>query len=281
MELEQMRQLVAIDEAGTISAAAERLHLSQPALSRSIQRLETELGQPLVDRSGRRAELNQAGRLALDYARQMLRDERLMREALADLARREHVLTVATVAPAPLWRLTALLVERFPQTVLTSETLDEGDVEQRVINNEVGFGISLRPVMLPNVRSTRLMTESLSVSLPASHPLAGAATLSSAELDGETFLLFNQIGFWRGYCDRCFKRSRFVVQEDRTVFEQLARTSDLPYFVSDAPSAAFSSPEGRVTVPFRDTSAHATFYLLVNVEARAEAQEAFDWIARA
>lgn len=54
MDFDQLRQLDAIDREGTISAAAERLHLSQPALSRSVQRLEAELGQPLFDRSGRR-----------------------------------------------------------------------------------------------------------------------------------------------------------------------------------------------------------------------------------
>ena len=54
MELEQLRQLDAIARRGTMSAAARALHLSQPALSRSLARLEAELGQPLFDRLGRR-----------------------------------------------------------------------------------------------------------------------------------------------------------------------------------------------------------------------------------
>ena len=54
MELEQLRQLEAIASNGTLSKAAEQLHLSQSALSRSIQRLEDELGTPLVDRTKNR-----------------------------------------------------------------------------------------------------------------------------------------------------------------------------------------------------------------------------------
>ena len=77
MELEQMRQLDAIARQGTISAAAEELHLSQPALSRSIRRLERELGQELFDRTHNSATLNDAGRLAVDHARNLLRDERM------------------------------------------------------------------------------------------------------------------------------------------------------------------------------------------------------------
>lgn len=279
MDIEQLRQLDAIERTGTISGAAAQLSISQPALSRSIQRLEMELGQPLIDRSGRHSQLNEAGRIALDYARQILRDERLMREALSAYSRRESVLSVATVAPAPLWRLTAQLIERFPQTMLTSQTLSREEVERAIINGQIDLGISTHPVMLPTVRYTQLMTESLSVVLPAEHPLASRSTLSAAELDGETFLLYNQIGFWKSFCDTALTRSRFVTQEDRTVFAQLAKTTDLLYFVSDAPQNAIGELKGKVVVPLRDATAHATFYLLVSDSARPEACAAFDWVA--
>ena len=95
MELEQMHQLEAIERLGTMSAAAEELHISQPALSRSIQRLEAELGCALFEREGRRAVLNDVGRVAVDWARELLRDERLMREAVAASAQRTHALRVA------------------------------------------------------------------------------------------------------------------------------------------------------------------------------------------
>ena len=75
MELEQMRQLDAIARYGTISAAANELHISQPSLSRSVHRLEQELGQELFTRSRNRAELNEAGMLAVEHARAILRED--------------------------------------------------------------------------------------------------------------------------------------------------------------------------------------------------------------
>lgn len=51
MDLEQLRQLVAVDEAGTMSGAAQRAHVTQPSLSRSMQRLEAKLGCELFDRT--------------------------------------------------------------------------------------------------------------------------------------------------------------------------------------------------------------------------------------
>ena len=192
MELEQLRQLEAIEREGTMSAAAQVLHLSQPALSRSLGRLESELGQPLFDRAGRRLILNDAGRVALEHAGQILRAERVMREALADVARRTRALRVGTVAPAPLWRLTALMAERFPGLVLTSQMLAEDEVEAGVVDGDLDLGISLCPLTLPMVRSTRLMVENLAVVLPSEHVLAGRSSVSMAELDGETFLLFQR-----------------------------------------------------------------------------------------
>ncbi|MFC2624631.1 MAG: LysR family transcriptional regulator [Propionibacterium acidifaciens] len=279
MDLEQLRQLDAIANAGTMSAAARTVHISQPALSRSLRRLETELGQPLFDRVGRRLEMNEAGRIALEHARQILRDERLMRDALDEAARRTKALRVGTVAPAPLWRLTALIVERFPQTVLTSQMLAEADVEAGIIAGNIDLAVALRTHPLPTVRSTRLMVENLAVALPADHALAGRSAVSAAELDGETFLLLADIGFWRERCDRHLPHAQFVVQEDRGVFEQLTRTSALPYFVTDAPSLSAPAP-GRVVVPIRDAMAHATFYLLARTGGRQETTDVFDWVSR-
>ena len=260
-----------------MSAAARVLHISQPALSRSLGRLETELGLQLFERAGRRLVLNDAGRVALEHARQLLRDEQAMRGALEDLVRRTRALRVGTVAPAPLWRLTALMTERFPELVLTSRMLPEDEVEAGVLSGGADLGITLHPAAQPVTRSCLLMVENLSVVLPVGHPLATRPSVGTAELDGETFLLFEGIGFWRGLCDEHFPNSEFVVQEDRAVFEQLTRSSSLPYFVTDAPVFA-ARPSGRAVVPIHDAMARATFHLLVRAGGRREAVDVFEWV---
>lgn len=278
MDFMQLHQLEAIERTGTFSAAAHELHISQPALTRSMQRLETELGQELFDRKGRTAQLNDAGRIALDYAKQILREKYLMREALNEHARRARALVVGTVAPAPLWRLTALTIERFPTTIATSETLDVQRLEREILNGGIDLGISLRPYMMPTISCCQLMTESLSVCLPSDHPLAQHKSLSAADLDGESFLLYRGIGFWQDFCDTHFPHSKFVIQEDRTVFHQMIPSTPLIYFVTDVPSLRSAVPPGRVVVPLRDAAAHATYYLLVAHDANDQAQQIFNWV---
>lgn len=74
MTLVQLRHLIALAQSASFSRAAEAVHLTQPALSRSIQALEEELGVALFDRIGRRAELTPMGREAVERARQVLFD---------------------------------------------------------------------------------------------------------------------------------------------------------------------------------------------------------------
>ena len=87
LELYQLRQLVAVAELGTVSRAAEQLHLSQPALSRSLQKLEESFQVPLFDRKKNKIALNQNGEMAVAYARQILGQAQDMTERVRAFAR--------------------------------------------------------------------------------------------------------------------------------------------------------------------------------------------------
>lgn len=72
IELEQLKQLIAFTTYGTLSKAAEELYISQPALSRSIQKLEKTLGVELFDRKKNKMELNENGKTIIQYAEKIL-----------------------------------------------------------------------------------------------------------------------------------------------------------------------------------------------------------------
>lgn len=261
MELEQLRQLEATERCGTMSAAAAELHISQPALSRSIQRLETELGCELFDRSKNHVTLNDVGRIAVEHARAVLEQVQLLVDAVNDAADRNRPLRVGTCAPAPLWHLTSLVLEAVPGEVLSSEMTDEKDIERGIINGVLDLGITRRPLMLPNVASVQLMTENLSVSVPEGHELAGRSYVSLADLDGRDFLLYQDIGVWNKIHDEAMPNANFVVQQDRQVFMQLTQNTRMLFFVTDA-AGSWNETPGRVVIPISDPAAHATFYVL-------------------
>lgn len=279
MNFDQLQQFSAIAELGTISAAAEQLHISQPALSRSLARLESELGTTLLDRNGRTIQLNSAGKTALEYIRAILHEERLMRIALDDLANRQRTLLVGTIAPAPLWRLTALSIERFPDRLLSSKTMHQRDVEREIIDRSIDLGITRKPLHYPAVSCCHLMEETLAISAPKTHPFSNRTSLTFNDIDGQDFLLMGNIGFWDDLVREKMPHSNFLVQEDRVVFDQLAATSPLLGFVTNA---AYLSDKhnNRVIIPLDEEEAKVHFYLLANNDGSKQALELFSWIER-
>ena len=104
-ELYQLAQLVAFADCGTLAAAAEQLHLSQPALSRSMQRLEADMQVSLFDRQKNRIELNANGQLAVEHARKLLWQAQDMVSAVQSFDRQQRTILVGSCAPAPLWEI--------------------------------------------------------------------------------------------------------------------------------------------------------------------------------
>lgn len=267
MEFEQLRQLDAIARAGTISAAADELHTSQPSVSRSMRALERELGCELFERTRNHVALNDAGKLALRHARAILAEERRMRDAFDDLTSKNRTLLIASVAPAPVWKLTEQVTEHFPGTILTSELSDdERKIEQRLFDRSADLAITRRPLGLPNVLCTPLMVESLSVYVPVEDVLANRSSVSFAELDGRAFLMNTEVGFWGDVVRAAMPNAHFIEQTDATVLAQLLHSSDLLGFVTDVTEPQHADTK-RVRIPIRDADAHATFYVVAMTDA--------------
>src|SRR5688572_15072965 len=118
MELHQLRYFVAVAELGNFTRAAERCAVAQPSLSQQIIKLEQELGQPLFDRTSRRAALTDAGRALYEGATTVLAalDEAEARvRGLGGDAGPVHVGALPTVAPYLFPALLRRHAERFPQ----------------------------------------------------------------------------------------------------------------------------------------------------------------------
>lgn len=265
VELDQLRALDAVERHGTVSAAAHELVVSQPALSRALSRLERELGHELFDRTPNSLRLNDAGRLAVDFARQTLRSAQRLRDDLDSLASRSRLLRIATVAPAPLWRVAAVVLACAPGAVIAPQMLDEPALERALMNQDVDLAIADSPLTLVGTRSTFLMSERLSVYAPRSHPFAARTSLSLADLDGETFMVLRDIGVWRDVVARAMPRTTLIVQEDQRVYEQVVASSDVLGFVTEQTETlrgGLDRPD-RVAVPIDDDATRLDFHLVV------------------
>ena len=267
-ELHQLEQLIAVAKCGTLSRAAEELHISQPALSRSMQKLESELQVELFLRSKNKIELNDNGRLAVEYARKVMGQANDMMEQVRSYDRNQRTIFIGSCAPAPLWELTPVLSTLYPNKAVSSEMKDPDVLLQGLMRNDYQIIILPEPVESEELYCTRWGEEHLLFSLPPAHPLSGSKGLHLSDMDGETMLLFSQIGFWKRIPSEKMKSSHFLVQKESYDFEELIRHSALPYFSSDLAVRQQGTIPNRISIPILDPEANITYYFVTKKQSR-------------
>ena len=262
-ELNQLRQLLTIAEEGTLSAASEALNLSQPSLTRSMQKLEEELGVKLFDRKKNRIELNEGGRLAVARAKAVVDAAGRMENDMRDYARSLTTIAVGFCAPGPMWTLSPELIRQFPDRRIVTEAGTVDTLTEGLLNGKYRIVILDQPLEQEEVLCREYLTECLRLSVPTSHKLAQRDGIHLSDLAGQTMLLFSDLGVWERLHQDYMKDVRFIVQNEREAFTELVQVSAIPSFTTNLTDAMFPFPPGRVEIPILDPEAAITFYLCV------------------
>jgi DNA-binding transcriptional LysR family regulator len=191
VHLRDLRYFVAVADELSFTRAAERLHLSQPALSKQIAGLETALRARLLRRDRRRVELTAAGAALHAAARGLLADWDEAAAAVADAAAAEaRVLRVGTLTSLGRALYPAAL-EHFgklqPGWQVELRSFSWGDPTAGLASEETDAAVVWLPVGDAGIETAVLATEPRMVALSTAHPLAGRDEVSFAEIAGEPF----------------------------------------------------------------------------------------------
>ena len=195
MELRQLRLFLAVAEARNFTHAAERVYLSQPALSHRIHQLEEELGVALFERTPRGATLTPAGEALVADATHLLSyaeaSVRRVRRAggITDNSLRVGFDFVEFGSVPPMPSLLGAFRARFPETQVNIQTLASGELERALVEERLDIGYMLGPPLSTDLGFYALLTGVYKVLLPATHPLAAAEQVSPSELLANRLLL--------------------------------------------------------------------------------------------
>ncbi|MGB3127294.1 MAG: LysR substrate-binding domain-containing protein [Pseudomonas sp.] len=197
MELRHLRYFIAVAEELHFGRAAQVLGISQPPLSQQIQALEREVGARLFERTNRRVELSEAGRLFLQEARLVLAQV----DKAADVARRAQLgelgeLKIGFTSSAPFNSSIPQAIfafrQAFPAVHLNLQEMSSTEVAESLVDESIQVGL-MRPLPLPDSLSViELMREPLVAVLNAGHPLVEGSErgLHLAQLADEPFVFF-------------------------------------------------------------------------------------------
>lgn len=186
MDTQHLQAFVAIAENGSFSAAAERLHLTQPAISKRIALLEEQLKAPLFDRIGRQVALTQAGQLLLSKAKLILGEVIAAQRAIADLQGDvQGKLSIATSHHVGLHYLPPYLREfstRHPQVKLDLHFLDSEQAYHEILQGRFDLAIiTLALSQDARLQSHTLWHDQLHFVVAPSHSLAQPSGTNAAQ----------------------------------------------------------------------------------------------------
>lgn len=253
-----LEELVAVFKYQSLSKAAASLHLTQPTLSRGMQKLEQTLGVELFERQANKVTLNQTGLLAAKEAQKLLSANQKFLTTIQNFAQANEQLTIGATIPGPL-----LLLESLGQSNLKLPTslLANQDIADTLSNHQVELIFSSKEIITNQIESIYLGREQLFVRLDNFHPLASLRTLSFSQLNSLSFLVANDIGVWKDIIQNEIPQAHFLYQQDLAALSELTHYTNFPIFRTNLSNLKdFDKDDGRTLLPLRDEAAGLEVY---------------------
>lgn len=257
-----LEQFVAFADCGTLLKASEELHITQPTLSRSMKKLEEELGVPIFIRENSKLSLNETGRVAVEYARKTLSANQDLVDHVLAYDRSLRTVSIGSCSPFPISELIQPLQNYLPgKTLLTELSASDENLVKELKNHQYNLVILHSFPEDKSLYAQRYMEERIYLSVKKDHPLANRKNVSFKDLRNIRILVSAQIGFWMDICRKHLMESDLLIQTNMDAMDELISASSLPFFNSDRMMERGYRSDDRVSVPIRDDDAHAVYWV--------------------
>lgn len=267
-----LEQFATFARCGTLLKASEDLHITQPTLSRSMRKLEEELGVSLFHRENSKLSLNGTGKIAAEYARKALAANQDMIDHVLAYDRSLRTVSIGSCSPFPINELMPTFQDHLSGKTILTELADSDERLLAGLKNHQYDMVVLHT--LPSDKSffcQRYMEEQIYISIAKDHPIAALPAVTFEQLRGIRIMVSGNIGFWMDICKRHLEESDLLVQGNVDALTDLVEASTLPFFNSDRMIQLGYDAPGRISVPISDEDAHATYW----VGCRAQDQKKY------
>lgn len=210
---------------GTVTEAAAMLGVSQPAVSRLISDLESEVGFQLFQRSGRVLVPTEEARLLVGEVRQAISGMEHIKQAAIAIGRFGHARLTLVTTPTFSTQLAPDLISSFanarPEAMARMEIEANDDTVEWMVSQNHDFGITANEPVNPSFESLMIKNDDVYCVLPSHHELAGKSLIQAHDLSGEVFISYIATSRFRFEIDRFFEAKKI---ERRMLYE--TRTTD-------------------------------------------------------
>ena len=276
IDISLLEQFHAFAEYGTLSSAAEKLHTSQPALTRAMKKLEEDLGVSLFIRSKNQLKLNETGLRAAEYARDVLDADRDFEAKVKAYERSLKTIAIGFCAPVPQTVLTPILNTIFDGMTISADMSDDIQFISRLKSHEYHLAVLHEDPKDNDIFVKKCGHEDLFISLMPGDPLAFYPEIHLSDLDGRSILLLTRIGFWMNFHNNKTPNANYLLQVDMNSFFELSQNSNYPSFSSSYYTSRGQEYKGKVTVALADPECHTDYYLACLASEKEKYKVLFD-----
>lgn len=286
VEIYLLEQLDAFARCGTLSAASEELHISQPALTRSMKKIEEVLGVSLFERHKNRLYLNETGKLAASLASNVISEDRMLVSQVRAFDRSLRTISLGCCAPVPSFVLTPRLQQIYAGMAVSSNIDSDEKLYKGLSDNTYQLIVTHEEPSDDTLYSTVCGHEKLNISVPPAHPLAAFDSISFADLSDVAILQYQKVGFWNDVVHEQIPNPHILYQDSYQTFSEIASASALPTFISDYFENDPDRNPGpsKIIIPISDAESFATYYLICKKSDKKRFQGIFshlpDWCLR-
>ena len=228
-----LEQLVAVRKHGPLVAAAESMNISQPAISKSMKKLEDMMDIQLFVRTNRKIELNKTGMFFADRAAELLSQEENMLEQVYAYDRNLRNISVGSCAPIPFWELTPVLTSLFAEMSVTTRTEDNDHLIKGLKQNLYQLIVTSCDPKNSDFYTAKFITESMSFSVPKSHPFYNLEKITPKDMQGQFLIVYNEIGIWEDWIHDHFPGIHLMTVSDTDALRDAIGLGAALSFVSD------------------------------------------------
>lgn len=264
MDITTLEYFKIIAESGSLTKAAQQLHITQPAMSAMLKKLEEELGVELFDRSPNRIYLNKTGEIALIHVNTILRNVEHLKADVLSAARQSQTLSIAFCDPGVRWFSVPRFSVAHPE-IQVKDDLYEGEDAASLLSERV-YDLMVTPQKITDTRiqSLPFLSDQVYLSVPEDSNLAGRDSISIREIPAQA-LLYPQIGgYFLSQMEKVITENHLpltLVKNNYNVTQHLIRTTNFLATISTLSMDLRNDGPHRRLIPMIDPELNVLYYI--------------------
>ncbi len=280
MDATQLEYFKIIAETGSLTKAAEMLHISQPAMSAMLKKLEEELNAQLFDRTPNRISLNATGEAALVHVGNILRDIEHLKADVAALSQKSPSLSIAFCDPGLRWFCVPRFSLACPDVKVNDELYEKSDIAEQLLNRAFDIAIMPEAIQSTKIQSISFLDDHVFLSIPFENKLADKESIYLEEIPAQPLLVPQIGGYFIAQMEKIISEKNpqvSIVKNEYNITQHLIRTTNFLASISTLSYDLRNDGTDRIRIPVNNPELNVTYHISFLKSNKEKVRKFLEW----